>query len=63
MKPKPYRKTKSTKGSNLAEQNKTNSGGGTVAGVIKGPISSIGTDATPAHTEQGNDKSNPHWKI
>jgi len=63
MKPKMYRKTKSTKGSKLAEQNKQNAGGGTVTGVIRGPKSSIGDEATFPSVEQGNDKSNPHWKI
>ena len=63
MKPKMYRKTKQSKGSDLAEQNKKNPGGGVVKGVVKGPKSSIGDEATYPHVEQGNDKSNPHWKI
>jgi hypothetical protein len=61
MKPKVYRKTKSTKGSDI-RLNKSNSAGGKVNGVIKGPISSIGDEATFPSVEQGNDKSNPNMR-
>ena len=40
--------------------NITNHGGGVVKGVIKGPKSSIGDEATFPNVEQGNDKSNPN---
>ena len=61
MKPKMYRKTKSTKGSNL-RLNISNKGGGIVQGIIRGPKSSIGDEATFPNVEQGNDKSNPNMK-
>ena len=53
-KPKPYRKTKKSKGSNLADWNpKSDNGGGKVKGMIKGPMSSIGTCATSPSADQG----------
>lgn len=61
MKPKMYRKTKKSKGSDL-RLNVTTHGGGKVKGVIKGPKSSIGDEATFPSVDQGNDKSNPYEK-
>ncbi len=56
-KPKMYRKTKPSKGSNIANWNpKKDSGGGKVEGVIVGPETSVGTVATKATVEQGNSK-------
>ena len=55
MKPKMYRKTKSTSRPNKLPWIK-NKGGGTVKGVIAGPESSIGTNPTHPSVEQGNDK-------
>jgi hypothetical protein len=55
-KPKPYRKTKVSKGSDLAKF-KVNEGGGRVQGIIIGPETSTGTTtgSTIAHpkAEQG----------
>lgn len=57
MKPKPYRKTKKSKGSNISAWNpEKDTGGGEVKGVIKGPMSSIGTCATNPETDQGMSK-------
>ena len=56
MKPKPYRKTKEVKGSDIAKF-KVNEAGGKVEGVIIGPESSIGTVATHPQVDQGNDKA------
>ena len=57
MKPKPYRKTKASKGSNMGHWNpKKDNGGGTVKGVIKGPMSSIGTCPTNPSVEQAMEK-------
>ena len=43
-KPKMYRKTKKSKGSNIADWNPSNNtGGGRVDGTIIGPMSSVGT--------------------
>ena len=57
MKPKPYRKTKELKPTDLTKFKK-NAGGGKVKGIIEGPESSIGSknpsDANPS-VEQGND--------
>jgi hypothetical protein len=49
-KPKPYRKTKASKGSNISDWNPENdTGGGRVKGTIIGPLSSVGTtDDHPA---------------
>ena len=55
MKPKPYRKTKPTKGSDLANFHPTEAGGG-VEGVIVGPESSMGTVVDHPSADQGNDK-------
>ena len=55
MKPKMYRKTKESRGSNLTNW-KTDDGGGPVEGVIIGPESSVGTVATNPSSDQGNDK-------
>ena len=52
MKPKMYRKTKTSKGSNIASF-KNNAGGGAVKGIIIGPLTSTGT----AH---GKTVANPH---
>lgn len=57
MKPKPYRKTKSTKGSNMGHWNpKGNNAGGRVAGTIIGPLSSVGTTDDHPSPDQGSDK-------
>jgi len=55
MKPKMYRKTKESKGSDMAKF-KPNEGGGRVEGVIIGPESSVGTVTTRPEVDQGNDK-------
>jgi len=55
MKPKMYRKTKSTKGSDISKFKATDAGG-SVAGVIIGPETSVGTVATYATVNQGNEK-------
>jgi hypothetical protein len=55
MKPKMYRKTKESKGSDMAKF-KANEAGGPVEGVIIGPESSMGTVATYPQVDQGNDK-------
>lgn len=54
-KPKAYRKTKVSKGCDMANF-KPNAGGGPVKGVIIGPESSVGTVATHPSVDQGNDK-------
>ena len=58
MKPKMYRKTKASKPDPkmTAWNPKNDSGGGKVQGVILGPESSIGTNATKASADQGNSK-------
>jgi len=57
MKPKMYRKTKTTKGSNIGDWNpKKDNGGGTVAGVIIGPMSSVGTTDDHPSVDQGMKK-------
>ena len=50
MKPKPYRKKKSSKGSDITGWNtKGDNGGGKVKGTIIGPMTSVGTvDKHPA---------------
>ena len=53
MKPKPYRKTKKSKGSDMADF-KNNAAGGEVKGIIVGPPTSIGTVATKPNVEQGD---------
>ena len=55
MKPKVYRKKKSTKGTKAKPWTK-NKGGGSVQGVIAGPKTSIGDNPTHPRVEQGNDK-------
>lgn len=55
MKPKMYRKSKPTGGSDIAKFKPTE-GGGSVAGVIIGPESSVGTVATSPSADQGNAK-------
>ena len=55
MKPKVYRKTKVSKGSDIAKF-KANEAGGPVEGVIIGPESSVGTVATTPQVDQGNEK-------
>ena len=55
MKPKMYRHTKESKGSDIAKFKPTESGGG-VQGVIIGPESSVGTVATSPSADQGNEK-------
>lgn len=54
-KPKMYRKTKKTDGSTIADWNPSkDTGGGRVAGTIKGPLSSIGDEVLgPGNTDQG----------
>ena len=53
-KPKVYRKTKKSKGSDIADWNPENdTGGGKVKGVIIGPMSSVGTTADHPSTDQG----------
>ena len=54
MKPKMYRKTKPTKGSDIAKFKPTEAGG-KVEGIIIGPESSVGTVATRPEVDQGND--------
>ena len=55
MKPKPYRKTKASRGSDIAKFKATEAGG-SVAGVIIGPETSVGTVATHPSVDQGNEK-------
>lgn len=55
MKPKMYRKTKASRGSDIAKFKATEAGG-PVAGVIIGPESSVGTVATHPNVDQGNEK-------
>ena len=55
MKPKMYRKTKVSRGSDIAKFKATDAGG-PVEGVIIGPTSSVGTVATNPQVDQGNDK-------
>lgn len=59
MKPKMYRKTKASKGSDMIKF-KANQGGGRLPGIIIGPESSTGsTDGkhiAKPHAEQGNDR-------
>ncbi len=50
-----YRKTKPSKGSDIAKFKPTDAGG-PVEGVIIGPESSVGTVATHPSTDQGNEK-------
>jgi hypothetical protein len=52
-KPKPYRKTKESKGSDIYKF-KDNSGGGPVQGVIVGPETSVGTVATSPSVGTGS---------
>ena len=54
-KPKMYRKKKESKGSDMASFKATDAGG-PVEGVIIGPESSVGTVATVAQVDQGNEK-------
>lgn len=57
MKPKPYRKTKPTKGSNMTAWNpKRDTGGGRVEGTIIGPMTSVGTTVDHPSPDQGMDK-------
>jgi len=54
MKPKPYRKTKKSTGSNISEWNpKNDTGGGRVKGTIIGPMSSVGTTDDHPSPNQG----------
>lgn len=55
MKPKPYRKTKASKPSDMSKM-KWNAGGGKVQGVIAGPETSIGANPTKPSVDQGNSK-------
>lgn len=55
MKPKMYRKTKESKGSDMSKFKATEAGG-RVEGIIIGPESSVGTVATRPEVDQGNDK-------
>ena len=55
MKPKMYRKTKASNGSDLSKFKPTEAGG-PVEGVIIGPESSVGTVATSPSADQGNEK-------
>jgi hypothetical protein len=55
MKPKMYRKTKASRGSDIAKFKATEAGG-PVEGVIIGPESSVGTVATTPQADQGNEK-------
>jgi hypothetical protein len=52
-KPKPYRKTKESKGSDMVKF-KDNTGGGPVQGVIVGPETSVGTVATHPSVATGS---------
>jgi len=53
-KPKMYRKTKKSKGSNIADWNPSNNtGGGRVDGTIIGPMSSVGTTDDHPAPDQG----------
>jgi len=54
-KPKMYRKTKPTTGSDMIKFD-ANEAGGPVEGVIIGPETSVGTVATHPTVDQGNDK-------
>ena len=57
MKPKMYRKTKKSEGSNMTAWNpKRDTGGGKVAGTIIGPMSSVGTTDDHPAPDQGMDK-------
>ncbi|MHC4158064.1 MAG: hypothetical protein ACYSSO_03205 [Planctomycetota bacterium] len=54
MKPKMYRKTKASRGSNIADWNPRNdNGGGKFAGTIIGPMSSVGTTDDHPSPDQG----------
>ena len=53
QKPKMYRKTKESKGSDLSKF-KDNAGGGPVQGVIIGPETSVGTVATTPSVATGS---------
>lgn len=53
MKPKMYRKTKSTKGSDMSKFKDTDAGG-PVQGVIIGPETSVGTVATTPSVATGS---------
>ena len=56
-KPKPYRKTKKSKGSNISDWNpKNDNGGGKVKGTIIGPMSSVGTTDEHPSPDQGMEK-------
>jgi len=50
-----YRKTKASRGSDIAKIKATEAGG-PVAGVIIGPTSSVGTVATYPQADKGNEK-------
>ncbi len=52
-KPKPYRKTKESKGSDMAKFKDTEAGG-PVQGVIVGPETSVGTVATSPSVATGS---------
>ncbi len=52
-KPKVYRKTKESKGSDMAKF-KDNAGGGPIQGVIIGPETSVGTVATSPSVATGS---------
>ena len=58
MKPKMYRKTKSTKGNPkmTAWNPKNDNGGGNVKGTIIGPMSSVGTTDDHPSPDQGMNK-------
>ena len=61
MKPKMYRRSKESKGSDLAKFKATEAGG-SVEGIIVGPESSVGSNGENcAHPQcdQGNDKKIP----
>jgi hypothetical protein len=55
MKPKMYRKTKASRGSDIAKFKPTEAGG-PVKGIIIGPETSVGTVATNPNVDQGNEK-------
>lgn len=58
MKPKVYRKTKKSKGSNIRAWNpKNDNGGGRVKGTIIGPMSSVGTTDQHPAPNQGMERS------
>ena len=56
-KPKAYRKTKKSRGSNISDWNpKGDKGGGRVKGTIIGPLSSVGTTDEHPSPDQGMEK-------